>query len=145
MQAIPCGAVIKVPVMSTTFFCPFCGKQGPDDAQVCTQCGKSIDHWREHAFEERLLLTLHHPIREHRMMAIQILGQRKYERAVPVFAEMIAADQDVYTLREIVNALSQIGTNDSRQLIMQLRDLPSPVVRKACEEVITTFPEGDSR
>jgi hypothetical protein len=30
MQAIPCGAVIKVLVMSTTFFCPFCGKQDPD-------------------------------------------------------------------------------------------------------------------
>ena len=145
MQAIPCGAVIKVPVMSTTFFCPFCGKQGPDDAQVCTQCGKSIDHWREHAFEERLLLTLHHPIQEHRMMAIQILGQRKYERAVPVFAEMIAAGQDVYTLRGIVHALSQINTNDSRQLIARLRDHPSPVVRMACKDSDGGFSEGDSR
>ena len=145
MLAIRCGVVTEALGMSTTFFCPSCGKQGPDDDAVCPSCGKSTRHWREHAFEERLLLTLHHPIQEHRMMAIQILGQRKYERAVPVFAEMVAAGQDVYTLREIVNALSQIGTNDSRQLIMQLRDLPSPVVRKACEEVITTFPEGDSR
>jgi predicted amidophosphoribosyltransferase len=145
MQAIPCGAVIKVPVMSTTFFCPFCGKQGPDDAQVCTQCGKSIDHWREHAFEERLLLTLHHPIQEHRMMAIQILGQRKYERAVPVFAEMIAAGQDVYTLREIVYALSQMNTEDSRQLITKLREHPSAVVRTACDEVASVLPEGASR
>ena len=131
--------------MSTTFFCPFCGKQGPDDAQVCSQCGKSIEHWREHAFEERLLLTLHHPIREHRMVAIQILGQRKYERAVPVFAEMVAAGQDVYTLRGIVHALSQINTNDSRQLIMQLRDLPSPVVRTACDEAFTVCSEGETR
>jgi len=127
--------------MSTTFFCPFCGKQSPDDDPVCHSCGKSIGHWREHSFEERLLLTLHHPILEHRMMAIQLLGQRKYERAVRVFAELITAGQDVYTLREIVYALSQVNTNESRQLIVQLREHPSPVVRTACDTAACTYPK----
>jgi HEAT repeat protein len=131
--------------MSTTFFCPFCGKQSPDDDPVCHSCGKSIEHWREHAFEERLLLTLHHPIQEHRMIAIQILGQRKYERAVPVFAEMIAAGQDVYTLREIVYALLQMNTENSRQLITKLREHPSAVVRTACKNSDNGFPEGALR
>ena len=131
--------------MSMIIFCPFCGKQRLDDDPFCPSCRKSIGHWREHAFEERLLLTLHHPIQEHRMMAIQILGQRKYERAVPVFAEMVAAGQDVYTLRGIVHALSQINTNDSRQLIARLRDHPSPVVRMACKDSDGGFPEGASR
>lgn len=121
--------------MSTTFFCPFCGKQSPNEEQVCSRCKKSLDHWRDHPFEERLLLTLHHPIQEHRMMAIRILGQRRYERAVPVFEEMIDAGQDVFTLREIVFALSQIGTTSSNRLIGDLRDHPSPVVRMACEEL----------
>jgi hypothetical protein len=131
--------------MSMIIFCPFCGKQRLDDDPFCPSCRKSIGHWREHAFEERLLLTLHHPIQEHRMMAIQILGRRKYERAVPVFAEMIAAGQDIYTLREIVYALSQMNTSESRKVIARLRDHPSPVVRTACDEAVGTFPEGDSR
>jgi hypothetical protein len=139
--SIPCGAATEAAGMSTTFFCPFCGKPGPDDDPVCHSCGKSIKYWREHTFEERLLLTLHHPIREHRMMAIQLLGQRKYERAVPVFAEMITAGQDVYTLREIVCALSQIKTNESRQLLVQLREHPSPVVRTACDTTASTYPK----
>jgi len=121
--------------MSTTFFCPFCGKQSPDDEQVCPRCGKSLNHWREHPFEERLLLTLRHPLQEHRMMAIRILGQKRYERAVPVFEEMIATGQDVYSLREIVYALSQIGTTDSNRLIGDLGNHPSPVVRMACEDL----------
>ncbi len=79
------------------------------------------------------------------MMAIQILGQRKYERAVPVFAEMIAEGEDVYTLREIVFALSRIKTDDSCRLIAQLRDHPSPVVRTACDEALVALQKGESR
>jgi predicted amidophosphoribosyltransferase len=131
--------------MSTTFFCPFCGKQSKDDEWICSRCGKSIGLWKDHPYEERLLLTLHHPPQEHRMMAIQILGQRKYERAVPVFAEMIAEGQDVYTLREIVLALSWMNNDDSRQLIARLRDHPSPVVRTACDEAAGVLPDGASR
>ena len=128
--------------MSTTFFCPFCGKQSPDDEQVCSRCGKSPGNWREHPFEERLLLTLRHPLQEHRMMAIWTLGQKRYERAVPAFGEMITAGQDVYTLREIVFALSQIDTSDSRRLIAKLRDHPSPVVRTACDATAVALPDG---
>jgi hypothetical protein len=79
------------------------------------------------------------------MMAIQILGRRKYKRVVPVFAEMIAGSQDVYTLREIVYALSQMNTEDSRQLITKLHDHPSPIVRKACNDSDGGFPEGALR
>jgi len=120
--------------VGTTFFCPFCGKQSPDDEPVCTGCGKSLDHWREYPFEERLLLTLHHPLQDQRMMAIRILGQRKYERAVPVFAGMIAAGQDVFTLQEIARALVFIDTPDGRELLDRLREHPSLVVRMACDE-----------
>jgi hypothetical protein len=79
------------------------------------------------------------------MMAIQILGQRKYARAVPVFAEMIAEGQDVYTLREMVFALSRMNTDDSCRLIARLQDHPSPVVRAACDEIAGALPEGALR
>ena len=128
--------------MGTTFFCPFCGRQSPDDEQICPRCGKSLDHWREYPFEERLLLTLRHPLPEHRMMAIRILGRRKYESAVPVFAEMVAAGQDVYVLREIVVAVLQMDTEDSRRGLEQLRAHPSPVVRQACEDPGRPAPGG---
>lgn len=131
--------------MGITFFCPFCGKQGPDDENVCSRCGKSPGHWREHPFEERLLLTLRHPILEHRMMAIRILGQKRYARSVAVFGQMIEAGQDVYTLREIGYALSQINTRNSRRLLAELREHPSPVVRAACGEAAGASPKGAFR
>lgn len=79
------------------------------------------------------------------MMAIQILGQRRYERAVPEFEEIMSAGQDVYILREIAYALSLINTNDSRRLMAKLRDHPSPIVRKACDDAAGANPKGVSR
>ena len=76
------------------------------------------------------------------MSAIQILGEKRYERAVPVFEEMISSGHDVYTLREIVLALSRFDTPDSRRLIAKLRDHSSPVVKKACEEVTSGKSDG---
>ncbi len=131
--------------MGTTFFCPFCGKASPRDDRICSRCGKSLDHWLEYPFEERLLLNLHHPLPEHQMMAIQTLGRRKYGRAVPIFAEMIAAGQDVYVLREIAVALSQMDTADSRRVLEKLCNHPSPVVRQAWEDHSRQIPEGGAR
>jgi hypothetical protein len=131
--------------MGTTFFCPFCGRQSPDDDPICSRCGKSLDRWREYPFEERPLLTLRHPLPEHQMIAIQLLGLRKYGRAVPVFTKMVAAGQDVYVLRDIAIALSQMDTPDSRQVFERLRDHPSPVVRQACKEPGRQAPEGGAR
>ena len=135
------GAATEVP-MGTTFFCPFCKKASPRDDQICSRCGKTLKQLREYPFEERLLLTLHHPLPGHRMMAIHILGRWKYEQAVPAFAKMITPGQDVYVLREIVVALSQIDTADSLQVLEKLRSHPSPVVRQACEDHGRQAPGG---
>ena len=116
--------------MGTTFFCPFCGKAGSDDERVCSRCGRSIEHWQEFPFEERLLLTLKHPILEYRMMAIQLLGQRGYARAVPELDAMITTERDIYLLKEIASALNHIDTHEARQALNRLRDHPSPVVHR---------------
>ena len=79
------------------------------------------------------------------MMAIQILGERKYERAVPVFAELIAAGQDVYTLGEIARALTSMDTPESRELLAGLREHSSPVVRMVCDRADSPFPKGGSQ
>jgi HEAT repeat protein len=129
--------------MAVTFFCPFCGKATTDEEKTCSRCGNSIERWREFPFEERLLLTLRHPIVEYRMMAIQLLGQRRYARAVPIFTEMISTERDVYILREIAFALARIGTPESRRVLEQLNAHKSPVVRCAIEEIQSASGEGD--
>ncbi len=121
--------------MASTFFCPFCGCSGQQDEPVCTRCGRALAHWKEHPYEERLVLTLKHPLLEHRMMAIQTLGEKRYEWAVPAFADMIANGHDVYTLREIAIACVKIDTEESRKILARLRADPSPVIHSAFPDV----------
>ena len=121
--------------MAATFFCPFCGRESPDDENTCPRCGKSLEHWRDSPFDEKLLLTLHHPICEHRMMSIQLLGHRKYQKAVPVFASMIETEKDVYALREIAFALARIDTPESRRVLEQLKEHSSPVIHEAIGQI----------
>ena len=109
-----CGAATEVPGMSATFFCPFCRKRNRSDVGHCPHCSNSLEHWREQTYEERSLLTLHHPVREYRMMAIQILGQRRYGRAVSVFEEMVSAG------RSRSSAITRL---------------------RLCEKPVTTWPE----
>jgi hypothetical protein len=116
-------------MVGTTFFCPFCGNEGPENERVCSRCGRSIERWLDIPFEERLLQTLKHPIREYRMMAIQILGQRKYEHAVPTLKKLAASERDVSLVREIAMALMAIDSDESRRILASLCDHPSPVVR----------------
>jgi len=116
--------------MGVTFFCPFCGKATPDDEKTCSRCGRSIERWREFPYEERLLLTLKHPILEYRMMAVQLLGQRMYARVVPKLDAMITTERDVYLLKEIAIALQRINTPEASRALDRLRDHPSPVVHQ---------------
>jgi len=127
--------------MSITYFCPFCWAEGSTDLQVCPVCGKGLDSWRQTPYEERLLHSLNHPIPAQRMIAIQILGQLRFEPALPVFAHLVTTETDVYLLREIVFSLSLLCTDESRRLLERLNHHPSVVVRKACLTVSDTGKE----
>ncbi len=77
---------------------------------------------------------------EHRMLAIQVLGERKSRPAVPSFATIIEEEGDPYELRAIAQALAQIGDEASRVLLARLSRHPSVIVRRAAEEAIRAMP-----
>lgn len=99
--------------MATTFHCPFCGPADQQDNPICPRCGRSLVHGKECSNDERLLLPLHHPIPELWMDPILISGGRRYERAVPVFAEMTTDGHDLSLLREAARAPAKIRKRES--------------------------------
>jgi len=82
------------------------------------------------------LLAIHHPIRENRMLAIQMLGDLHYENAIPRFAEILQADEDFYIQREVLFALSKVPGTASSQLIEQAASNGSPLVRSVAERLV---------
>jgi HEAT repeat protein len=85
--------------------------------------------------EQKLILALRHPIRENRMISIQLLGDLKSQAAIAFFASLLETEEDFYVLREIVRSLVKIGSRECKELIRKLKYHPSKLVREfICEQ-----------
>jgi hypothetical protein len=78
---------------SLTYFCPNCWAVAGTDAPECPRCGFRISEFATVPYESKPILALKHPIRENRMVAIQILGELKSQAAIAPF-ESILREED---------------------------------------------------
>jgi HEAT repeat protein len=100
-----------------TFFCPGCGATAEPADSRCPTCGFDFRAHGGDSYEQKLIVALAHPIREHRMMAIQVLGDLRSTAAVEPLKSILAAEDDHYVLCEALTALAKIDTTDSRTAV----------------------------
>ena len=113
-----------------TFFCPNCWRESDADAMRCRCCQYDLTAYASLPYEDKLISSLDHPIRENRLLAIQALGELGSARAIPCFAKIMEEEQDYYVLRETLSALHKRDTLESRSLLSQARVHPSALVRR---------------
>jgi len=120
-----------------TFYCPNCWRWSPTVQEVCPACGYTLADYHALSYDERLIRAVRHPIRENRMIAVELLGKRRYAPAVAVFAGLLSKERDYYMIREVARALCRIDTPESRAVLDRLRCHSSPLVRALLEEPCT--------
>jgi HEAT repeat protein len=118
-----------------SFFCPHCWKEIGDHADRCAHCGYDLEKYRNLSYEKKLVNALHHPIRENRMMAAQLLGEIKSKEALAAFKEIIETQDDYYFIKEILLALKKIGGAESRALIERIKSHQSKLIRRAAKHL----------
>jgi len=106
-------------------------------SRQCLQCGYDLSNYEKLSYEEKLILALKHPIRENRMIAVQVLGKLHSRAAIPFFATLLQTEEDFYMIREIVHALVHIGNVQSIDVIQKLKDHPLELVRHFVEDINT--------
>jgi HEAT repeat protein len=74
-------------------------------------------------------MSLRHPILDHRLLAIAVLGDLKSECAVPVLEKMLAREDNSLVICEIARALANIGSPQAHELIERVKRHPSSLVR----------------
>lgn len=74
-----------------THFCPNCWKTVDADIDECPSCGFRLADYDGASYERKLLLALKHPVRENRLLAVQVLGRIRSRPAVTAFRQMLAA------------------------------------------------------
>ncbi|MBX6312903.1 MAG: HEAT repeat domain-containing protein [Isosphaeraceae bacterium] len=121
---------------SLTYFCPSCWAEIGPDISACPGCGCRMAEYDALPFEAKLILALKHPIRENRMLAIQLLGERRCHSAsaIPAFEAALREEEAPYILGEVARALARIGGNEGRGIISPLRSHPSAIIRSMAED-----------
>jgi len=120
------------------FFCPDCWKEIDERTTVCPHCEYDISEYANLSYERKLICALRHPIRENRMMAIQLLGETHSHMALPYFAAILETEEDFYIIREILYSLEKIGNTESRNIIRRLRTHKSKMVRETAKRLSST-------
>jgi len=110
-------------------FCPNCWGEIRENTRTCPHCQYDLTRYSQLSYEEKLTLALRHPIRENRMLAIQLLGDLRSNSAVPVFSSIIQEENNFYVIREIVRSLRRIGGEKSKELLSALSKDRSKLVR----------------
>ena len=122
----------------TVFFCPNCWREITSEARTCDRCGYDLDRYAALSYEEKLLLALHHPIRENRMMAVETLGRLRSEAALPEWERLLADDdEDFYLLSAVLRALAHLGTPEAVALLRAATHHPSALIRSAARDLIS--------
>ncbi len=116
-------------MMAAHFFCPGCWKEIAQADLRCPHCGYLLEDFHGLSYEQKLILAVGHPVREHRMMAIRVLGSLRSQAAVAALGSLLDRETDYYVIREAVVALRKIGGTQALRRIERLRHHPSRLVR----------------
>jgi HEAT repeat protein len=117
-----------------TYFCPHCWEIIPEDVQVCPFCGYSLEGYNHLSFEEKLLLSLEHPVLEQRMLAVQTLGRLGSVRALDPLERIIwDSHSDVYLVRAVLEAVAVTPSPRSRKILAKAKSHPNRLVRNKAQ------------
>lgn len=122
-------------IMSSRFFCPHCWKEVNAQADSCGYCSYDLKKYKNLSYEEKLINALRHPVRENRMIAIQVLGKLRSRKALPMFASILETEEDFYIIREIMLALEKIGGAESKKILLCLKTHKSRLIRSAVQQL----------
>jgi HEAT repeat protein len=118
-----------------TFFCPICWKEISEDDKRCPHCGSDITEHEKRSFEDKLINALKHPERETVQRAVWVLGKIKSVKALEPFKTLFKRTGNPFLKIEILNALSEIATQDAFNLIATALDSKESIVRRKAREI----------
>jgi len=126
-----------------TYYCPQCWSEVAGEEHICPHCGYPLDEFHQQAFEDKLLAALHHTLPERRIMAAQILGNLKSERALPEFIRIIEGnEEDYFFLRAVLLAVVKIPHPDRIKILQRASQHPSRLVSDLAKELLVDLNEG---
>lgn len=94
----------------TTFYCPNCWAEVPEQATTCPHCYYNISERISQAdYIDKLIAALRHKEPTTSLRAAWILGERGDQKAVPALIKIVRKANDAFLVESAVEALGKIG------------------------------------
>ncbi|MCL4561366.1 MAG: HEAT repeat domain-containing protein [Chloroflexi bacterium] len=120
-----------------TYYCPQCWTILNGQMANCPECGYELSRFSELPYEDKLLISLHHPVQDNRIMAIEILGNTGSRKAIPEFEQILAQEsEDYYVLRAVLLAASKIGGAQGVALLERAQGHSSSLVQRLAKRLL---------
>jgi hypothetical protein len=120
-----------------TFYCWRCYAANDRPRGACSRCGGEIAAPPEADYVDLLVWSLRHPLVERRMIAAQVLGQRREPRARDRLQELAEDPADPYLAAQALSALIAIdGVGPHRRLLERLAQLGAPMVKRVATKAL---------
>lgn len=88
-------------------FCTQCWTQSDASAVTCPKCGAALAA-DERSYEEKLLRSLDHPIKEVRLRACWLIGEKELEAAADKLMATATNDVDMFVRHAAIQALGHL-------------------------------------
>ena len=127
----------------TSFFCPNCWASVAESAKICPHCKIDIAEWKSrHDYVDQLVNALRHPIPTTPVIATQILGDRREQKAVPALIRVLHETNDAYLAEAAVEALNKIDNVEAVKVVRAACQHHFARVRAKAREC---YPAGSNR
>ena len=117
------------------WYCPECFARVEQQTERCRHCGADLSD-ATFDFEEQLIRALRHPLPDRRLLAAQVLGQRRAHRAVPGLIGIIRESDDPYLVAEATMALARIGDPAGLAVVEEMARHGPAVARAAASTAL---------
>jgi hypothetical protein len=126
-----------------TYYCPNCWKEISEKDTVCPDCRYNLAEYSHLTLEQKLVMSLRHPILDSRMMAVKILGNLGSVLALPDFEKIIEDESsDIYLLLEVIKTLPKIHDPRSVNLLQKANLHKSSLIRRSAKEQLMRVEQG---
>ncbi|MCX7987850.1 MAG: hypothetical protein N2647_00195 [Thermodesulfovibrio sp.] len=117
------------------FFCPSCWRGISENIVICPYCNYDLKDFNALSYDDKLILSLKHPVKEIRRLIIFIIGLKKLKKALIELERMIDYEEDPIILMEIVKTLRQINDKGSRAILDKMRSHRFSIISQYIEQI----------
>jgi HEAT repeats len=122
-----------------TYYCWHCYAANRWSRRACVGCGEEVAAPAGTDYVALLIWSLGHPLPERRMIAAQVLGQRREPRARERLLELALEAADPYLAAQALSALIAIdGSPPHRALLQRLAKTGPTLVKHVARAALVT-------